>query len=127
MNLNHPLEIATITSEIFANYIYDCILELGNSEIENFTDVDLIDSYIDNTIDLCGTDDFYINILHSHYGLNHNYGKDYFDSAEDLKDYVIEANLFLVNDSFAVDDVSNNNHVCQLVLEMLESNSVESV
>lgn len=53
--------------------------------------------------------------------MNHDYGHDYFDTEEELKEYVLKANLYLINDSLAVDDVSDEYDACKQVLEKLEA------
>lgn len=121
MITNYPLSTKVITTEIFAEYIYDCILELEKEEIVTFNTTESIESYIDSIVDFGDMDVVYTNILNSNYGLNYNFGVDeYFDSEEDLKKYVEESNMILINDSFAVSDISDKDHVSELVLSLLE-------
>ncbi|EHA6289358.1 hypothetical protein JMB22_004466 [Salmonella enterica] len=121
MKLNNPLEIATITTNILANYVYQAISDLDKEYLIKYDNVDYIKDYLDNTIDSLGTDRFYSSVLNSFYGMNHDYGHDYFDTEEELKEYVLKANLYLINDSLAVDDVADEYDACEQVLEMLEA------
>ncbi|EGL1721902.1 hypothetical protein IP321_005354 [Salmonella enterica] len=121
MKYNNPLEIATITTNVLAHYVYQAISELDKEYLIKYDSVDYIKDYLDNTIDSLGTDTFYNNVLTSFYGMNHDYGHDYFDTEEELKEYVLKANLYLINDSLAVDDVSDEYDACVQVLEMLEA------
>lgn len=121
MKYNNPLEIANITTDVLADYLYKAISDLDSEDLVKFDNADYIKDYLDNTIDLLGTDNFYTNVLNSYYGMNHDYGHDYFDTEEELKEYVLKANLYLINDSLAVDDVSDEYDACKQVLEMLEA------
>lgn len=121
MKLNNPLEVATITTNILANYVYQAISDLDKEYLIKYDNVDYIKDYLDNTIDSLGTDRFYSRVLNSFYGMNHDYGHDYFDTEEELKEYVLKANLYLINDSLAVDDVADEYDACEQVLEMLEA------
>lgn len=121
MKLNNPLEVATITTNVLAHYIYQAISDLDKEDFIKYDNVDYIKDYLDNTIDSLGTDRFYSSVLNSFYGMNHDYGHDYFDTEEELKEYVLKANLYLINDSLAVDDVSDEYDACKQVLEMLEA------
>ena len=126
MKLNNPLEVATITTNILANYVYQAISDLDKEYLIKYDNVDYIKDYLDNTIDSLGTDRFYSSVLNSFYGMNHDYGHDYFDTEEELKEYVLKANLYLINDSLAVDDVSDEYDACEQVLEMLEADRNDS-
>ncbi|MGN4133448.1 hypothetical protein ACNTMK_27260 [Klebsiella pneumoniae] len=121
MKYNNPLEIANITTDVLADYLYKAISDLDSEDLVKFDNADYINDYLDNTIDLLGTDNFYTNVLNSYYGMNHDYGHDYFDTEEELKEYVLKANLYLINDSLAVDDVADEYDACEQVLEMLEA------
>ncbi|EFP1659823.1 hypothetical protein HP197_003687 [Salmonella enterica subsp. enterica serovar Schwarzengrund] len=121
MKYNNPLEIANITTDVLADYLYKAISDLDSEDLVKFDNADYIKDYLDNTIDLLGTDNFYTNVLNSFYGMNHDYGHDYFDTEEELKEYVLKANLYLINDSLAVDDVADEYDACEQVLEMLEA------
>ncbi|EMC9765451.1 hypothetical protein AAFT56_004618 [Salmonella enterica] len=126
MKLNNPLEVATITTNILANYVYQAISDLDKEYLIKYANVDYIKDYLDNTIDSLGTDRFYSSVLNSFYGMNHDYGHDYFDTEEELKEYVLKANLYLINDSLAVDDVADEYDACEQVLEMLEADRNDS-
>lgn len=121
MKLNNPLEVATITTNVLAHYVYQAISDLDKEDIIKYDNVDYIKDYLDSSIDSLGTDGFYSSVLSSFYGMNHVYGHDYFDTEEELKEYVLKANLYLINDSLAVDDVSDEYDACKQVLEMLEA------
>ncbi|HDE1501182.1 TPA: hypothetical protein PCC37_005138 [Klebsiella quasipneumoniae] len=121
MKYNNPLEIANITTDVLADYLYKAISDLDSEDLVKFDNADYIKDYLDNTIDLLGTDNFYTNVLNSYYGMNHDYGHDYFDTEEELKEYVLKANLYLINDSLAVDDVADEYDACEQVLEMLQA------
>lgn len=121
MITNYPLSTEIITDEILIDYIYDCILEQYRDFRIEYNDVESIRSYIDACIDLSSKEMFYTNVLNSFYGLNYNFGVDeYFDSDEELKKYVEESKMILINDSFAVSDISDKDHVSELVLSLLE-------
>lgn len=126
MKLNNPLEVATITTNILANYVYQAISDLDKEYLIKYDNVDYIKDYLDNTIDSLGTDRFYSSVLNSFYGMNHDYGHDYFDTEEELKEYILKANLYLINDSLAVDDVADEYDACEQVLEMLEADRNDS-
>ncbi|ECM0178978.1 hypothetical protein R370_23175 [Salmonella enterica subsp. enterica serovar Give] len=126
MKLNNPLEVAIITTNILANYVYQAISDLDKEYLIKYDNVDYIKDYLDNTIDSLGTDRFYSSVLNSFYGMNHDYGHDYFDTEEELKEYVLKANLYLINDSLAVDDVADEYDACEQVLEMLEADRNDS-
>ncbi|EIR7685871.1 hypothetical protein LXM15_004282 [Escherichia coli] len=121
MKLNNPLEVATITTNVLAHYVYHAISDLDKEYLIKYDNVDYIKDYLDCSIDSLGTDSFYSSVLNSFYGMNHDYGHDYFDTEEELKEYVLKANLYLINDSLAVDDVSDEYDACVQVLEMLEA------
>ncbi|HID5710669.1 TPA: hypothetical protein ACXETX_004954 [Klebsiella pneumoniae] len=121
MKYNNPLEVATITTNVLAHYVYQAISDLDKEYLIKYDNIDYIKDYLDNTIDSLGTDRFYSSVLNSFYGMNHDYGHDYFDTEEELKEYVLKANLYLINDSLAVDDVSDEYDACKQVLEMLEA------
>ncbi|ECT4192050.1 hypothetical protein F2G60_21530 [Salmonella enterica] len=121
MKLNNPLEVATITTNVLAHYVYQAISDLDKEYLIKYDNIDYIKDYLDNTIDSLGTDRFYSSVLNSFYGMNHDYGHDYFDTEEELKEYVLKANLYLINDSLAVDDVADEYDACEQVLEMLEA------
>lgn len=121
MKYNNPLEIANITTDVLADYLYKAISELDNSELVKFDNTEYIKNYLDNTIDLLGTDSFYTNVLNAYYGINHNFGTDFFETQEKLRKYVCDANLYIIDDSLAVNDTSNDYVACDYVLEMLEA------
>ncbi|HGE2386977.1 TPA: hypothetical protein ACGJQJ_005279 [Klebsiella oxytoca] len=126
MKLNNPLEVAAITTNILAHYVYQAISDLDNEDLIEYDNVDSIKDYLDSSIDSLGTDSFYSSVLNSFYGMNHDYGHDYFDTEEELKEYVLKSNLYLIHDSLAVDDVSDEYDACEQALEMLEADRNDS-
>ncbi|EPW1742238.1 hypothetical protein ACWEUG_004243 [Escherichia coli] len=126
MKLNNPLEVATITTNILAHYVYQAISDLDNEDLIEYDNVDSIKDYLDSSIDSLGTDSFYSSVLNYFYGMNHDYGHDYFDTEEELKEYVLKSNLYLIHDSLAVDDVSDEYDACEQALEMLEADRNDS-
>ncbi|ENQ7341345.1 hypothetical protein N8S19_23175 [Enterobacter hormaechei subsp. steigerwaltii] len=126
MKYNNPLEVATITTNILAHYVYQAISDLDNEDLIEYDNVDSIKDYLDSSIDSLGTDSFYSSVLNSFYGMNHDYGHDYFDTEEELKEYVLKSNLYLIHDSLAVDDVSDEYDACEQALEMLEADRNDS-
>ncbi|EHX1433172.1 hypothetical protein K3O75_004579 [Salmonella enterica subsp. enterica serovar Mbandaka] len=126
MKYNNPLEVATITTNILAHYVYQAISDLDNEDLIEYDNVNSIKDYLDSSIDSLGTDSFYSSVLNSFYGMNHDYGHDYFDTEEELKEYVLKSNLYLIHDSLAVDDVSDEYDACEQALEMLEADRNDS-
>ncbi|MFM4139388.1 hypothetical protein [Klebsiella variicola] len=126
MKYNNPLEVATITTNILAHYVYQAISDLDNEDLIEYDNVDSIKDYLDSSIDSLGTDSFYSSVLNSFYGMNHDYGHDYFDTEEELKEYVLKSNLYLIHDSLAVNDVSDEYDACEQALEMLEADRNDS-
>ncbi|EMD9653726.1 hypothetical protein VWQ74_004559 [Salmonella enterica] len=126
MKYNNPLEVATITTNVLAHYIYQAISDLDKENFIKYDNVDYIKDYLDSSIDSLGTDSFYSSVLNSFYGMNHDYGHDYFDTEEELKEYVLKSNLYLIHDSLAVDDVSDEYDACEQALEMLEADRNDS-
>ncbi|EIS4461229.1 hypothetical protein LZV21_004506 [Salmonella enterica] len=121
MKYNNPLEVAHITTDVLADYLYKVITDLDSEDLVEFDNVDYIKDYLDSSIDLLGTDSFYTNVLNSYYGINHSFGTDFFETQKQLRKYVCDANLYLINDSLAVNDTSNDYVACDYVLEMLEA------
>ncbi|HCP8194615.1 TPA: hypothetical protein OF436_004068, partial [Escherichia coli] len=71
MKYNNPLEVATITTNILAHYVYQAISDLDNEDLIEYDNVDSIKDYLDSSIDSLGTDSFYSSVLNSFYGMNH--------------------------------------------------------
>ncbi|EAR3877724.1 hypothetical protein LJ673_004201 [Salmonella enterica subsp. enterica serovar Johannesburg] len=126
MKYNNPLEIATITTKVLAHYIYQAISDLEKEDYIKYDNADYIKDYLDSAIDSLGSDGFYTSVINSYYGMNHDFGHDYFDTEDELKEDVLKANLYLINDSLAVDDVSDEYDACEQVLEMLEADRNEN-
>lgn len=120
MNYEHPLETATITTNVLAHYLYNGINELSRKDAAQYTSVDDIYGYLESSTDSITSSDFLFNILVSFFGLNHNHGHYYFDTEKELKYYVDGNNLILINDSLAVSDESDPYSACQQALKMLE-------
>ncbi|STP55962.1 Uncharacterised protein [Enterobacter hormaechei] len=58
MKLNNPLEVATITTNVLAHYVYQAISDLDKEYLIKYDNIDYIKDYLDNTIDSLGTDRF---------------------------------------------------------------------
>ncbi|EAA7007581.1 hypothetical protein AVW22_24645, partial [Salmonella enterica] len=55
------------------------------------------------------------------YGKNHEYEAVHFDTEEELNEFLLEEDLFIINDSLIINDVSDDLDACSQVLEMLEA------
>ncbi|MGC0866543.1 hypothetical protein [Pantoea agglomerans] len=120
MNYKNPLETATITTNMLAHYLYSGINELSRKEAAEYSSVDDVYGYLECSTDSITSSDFLSNVLVCFFGLNHNHGHYYFDSEKELKSYVDENNLILINDCLAVSDESDHYSACQQALKMLE-------
>jgi len=120
MNYEHPLETATITTNVLANYLYNGINELSRSDAAQYTTIDDVYGYLECSTESITSSDFLSNVLVSFFGSNHNHGHHYFDTEKELKSYVDENNLTLINDCLAVSDESDHFSACQQALKMLE-------
>ena len=126
MKYNNPLEVATITTNVLAHYIYQAISDLDKEDLIKYDNVDYIKDYLDSSIDSLGTDSFYSSVLNSFYGMNHDYGHDYFDTEEELKEFLLEEDLFIINNSLIINSVSDDLDACSQVLEMLEADKCDN-
>jgi len=131
------LKIATITTNMLAKYIYEGIKKLDGESLAKYEDlagfqsheedIDVyevledIEAYQNDVIDSLETDIFCENIITNFYGKNHEYEAVHFDTEEELNEFLLEEDLFIINDSLIINDVSDDLDACSLVLEMLEA------
>ncbi|SWI19540.1 hypothetical protein [Klebsiella pneumoniae] len=120
------LKIATITTNMLAKYIYEGIKKLDGESLAKYEDlagfqsheedIDVyevledIEAYQNDVIDSLETD-----------GKNHEYEAVHFDTEEELNEFLLEEDLFIINDSLIINDVSDDLDACSQVLEMLEA------
>lgn len=140
MKDNKELKIATITTNMLAKYIYEGIIKLDDESLAKYEDlaefqshkVDIdvydvledIEAYLNDVIDLLETDVFCENILTNFNGKNHEYEAIHFDTEEELKEFLLEEDLFIINDSLIINSVSNDLDACAQVLEILEADKI---
>lgn len=131
------LKIATITTNMLAKYIYEGIKKLDCESLAKYEDlagfqsheedIDVyevledIEAYQNDVIDSLETDIFCENIITNFYGKNHEYEAVHFDTEEELNEFLLEEDLFIINDSLIINDVSDDLDACSQVLEMLEA------
>lgn len=131
------LKIATITTNMLAKYIYEGIKKLDCESLAKYEDlagfqsheedIDVyevledIEAYQNDVIDSLETDIFCENIITNFYGKNHVYEAVHFDTEEELSEFLLEEDLFIINDSLIINDVSDDLDACSQVLEMLEA------
>ncbi|HBR0057274.1 TPA: hypothetical protein L9G01_004894 [Klebsiella quasipneumoniae] len=131
------LKIATITTNMLAKYIYEGIKKLDCESLAKYEDlagfqsheedIDVyevledIEAYQNDVIDSLETDIFCDNIITNFYGKNHEYEAVHFDTEEELNEFLLEEDLFIINDSLIINDVSDDLDACSQVLEMLEA------
>lgn len=131
------LKIATITTNMLAKYIYEGIKKLDCESLAKYEDlagfqsheedIDVyevledIEAYQNDVIDSLETDIFCENIITNFYGENHEYEAVHFDTEEELNEFLLEEDLFIINDSLIINDVSDDLDACSQVLEMLEA------
>lgn len=131
------LKIATITTNMLAKYIYEGIKKLDCESLAKYEDLDGfqsheedidvyevledIEAYQNDVIDSLETDIFCENIITNFYGKNHEYEAVHFDTEEELNEFLLEEDLFIINDSLIINDVSDDLDACSQVLEMLEA------
>ncbi|ENQ6757463.1 hypothetical protein ACYUAC_004580 [Citrobacter amalonaticus] len=131
------LKIATITTNMLAKYIYEGIKKLDCESLAKYEDlagfqsheedIDVyevledIEAYQNDVIDSLETDIFCENIITNFYGKNHEYEAVHFDTEEELSEFLLEEDLFIINDSLIINDVSDDLDACSQVLEMLEA------
>ncbi len=131
------LKIATITTNMLAKYIYEGIKKLDCESLAKYEDlagfqsheedIDVyevledIEAYQNDVIDSLETDIFCENIITNFYGKNHEYEAVHFDTEEELNEFLLEEDLFIINDYLIINDVSDDLDACSQVLEMLEA------
>lgn len=136
------LKIATITTNMLAKYIYEGIKKLDCESLAKYEDlagfqsheedIDVyevledIEAYQNDVIDSLETDSFCENILTNFYGGHHEYETIHFDTVEELNKLILEHNLFIINDSLIINDVSDDLDACSQVLEMLEADKCDN-
>lgn len=136
------LRIATITTNMLAEYIYEGIKKLDGEGLAKYEDlagfqsheedIDVyevledIEAYQNDVIDSLETDSFCENILTNFYGGHHEYETIHFDTEEELNKLILEHNLFIINDSLIINDVSDDLDACSQVLEMLEADKCDN-
>lgn len=136
------LKIATITTNMLAKYIYEGIKKLDCESLAKYEDlagfqsheedIDVyevledIEAYQNDVIDSLETDIFCENIITNFYGENHEYEAVHFDTEEELNEFLLEHNLFIINDSLIINDVSDDLDACSQVLEMLEADKCDN-
>ncbi|BBQ86831.1 TPA: hypothetical protein RY299_004773 [Enterobacter cloacae] len=136
------LKIATITTNMLAKYIYEGIKKLDCESLAKYEDlagfqsheedIDVyvvledIESYQNDVIDSLETDSFCENIITNFYGKNHEYEAVHFDTEEELNEFLLEEDLFIINDSLIINDVSDDLDACSQVLEMLEADKCDN-
>lgn len=139
MKDNKELKIATITTNMLAKYIYEGIIKLDDESLAKYEDlaefqshkVDIdvledIEAYLNDVIDLLETDVFCENILTNFNGKNHEYEAIHFYTEEELKEFLLEEDLFIINNSLIINSVSDDLDACTQVLEMLEANKIHN-
>ena len=136
------LKIATITTNMLAKYIYEGIKKLDCESLAKYEDlagfqsheedIDVyevledIEAYQNDVIDSLETDIFCENIITNFYGKNHEYEAVHFDTEEELNEFLLEEDLFIINDSLIINDVSDDLDACSQVLEMLEADKCDN-
>ena len=124
------LKIATITTNMLAKYIdgeslakYEDLAGFQSHEedIDVYEVLEDIEAYQNDVIDSLETDIFCENIITNFYGKNHEYEAVHFDTEEELNEFLLEEDLFIINDSLIINDVSDDLDACSQVLEMLEA------
>ncbi|EPT5944599.1 hypothetical protein ACVQX6_002842 [Escherichia coli] len=90
-------------------------------DIDFYEVLEDIEAYQNDVIDSLETDIFCENIITNFYGKNHEYEAVHFDTEEELNEFLLEEDLFIINDSLIINDVSDDLDACSQVLEMLEA------
>ncbi|MCS5856847.1 hypothetical protein LNO23_26425 [Klebsiella pneumoniae subsp. pneumoniae] len=57
---------------------------------------------------------------------NHEYEAIHFDTEEELKEFLLEEDLFIINNSLIINSVSDDLDACTQVLEMLEADKIHN-
>ncbi|WP_295294808.1 hypothetical protein, partial [Veillonella sp.] len=95
-------------------------------DIDVYDVLEDIEAYLNDVIDLLETDVFCENILTNFNGKNHEYEAIHFDTEEELKEFLLEEDLFIINNSLIINSVSDDLDACTQVLEMLEANKIHN-
>ena len=131
MKDNKELKIATITTNMLAKYIYEGIIKLDDESLAKYEDLAEFQSHkvdidVYDVLDLLETDVFCENILTNFNGKNHEYEAIHFDTEEELKEFLLEEDLFIINNSLIINSVSDDLDACTQVLEMLEADKIHN-
>ncbi|MCX9941575.1 hypothetical protein LAD54_26885 [Klebsiella pneumoniae] len=95
-------------------------------DIDVYEVLEDIEAYQNDVIDSLETDSFCENIITNFYGENHEYEAVHFDTEEELNEFLLEEDLFIINDSLIINDVSDDLDACSQVLEMLEADKCDN-
>lgn len=114
--------IATISTTVLADYLYKAISELSCSGLGfNFEEVEDVENYLEQTIDILGRDRFYNSVVDNFYS---NYatqiGYDYFENEKEMLKYIGENNLYLVSYDLIINDIANEEYACIEAFERLQ-------
>ncbi|EOW9998955.1 hypothetical protein ACO2E8_003127 [Yersinia enterocolitica] len=105
-----------ITTRNIADYLSKAISEADG----DFDCIERVEAYLDNTIDLVGRDDFYLNVLRSNRGLNfeQQLAFDDFDTEKEVVEENKKYDLHLINRGYTyylgIDDVANEENACEM-------------
>lgn len=105
-----------ITTENIADYLSKAMSEADGG----FDCIERVEAYLDNTIDLVGRDDFYLNVLRCCRGLNfeQQLAFDDFDTEKKVFEENKKYGLHLINRGYTyylgIDDVANENNACEM-------------
>ncbi|EKS7812714.1 hypothetical protein [Edwardsiella piscicida] len=118
---------AQITTENLADYLSRAMSEADG----DFDCVEKVEAYLDNTIDLIGRDDFYLNVLEYNRGKNfeQQLGYDVFDTEEEIIKEAKKYDLHLLNrgyeDYLGVDDIANEENSCEMAFSTYQEKNNE--
>lgn len=105
-----------ITTENIADYLSKAMSEADGG----FDCIERVEAYLDNTIDLVGRGDFYLNVLRSNRGLNfeQQLAFDDFDTEMEVFEENKKYGLHLINRGYTyylgIDDVANEDNACEM-------------
>lgn len=116
-----------ITTENVASYLSNTMLKMD----DDFDSIEAVMAYLDNTIELDGRDDFYLNVLQSNRGINleRQLVFDVFDTEEDVFENIKKYDLHLINRGYeyylGIDNVADEEDACKLVFSYYLENKGE--
>lgn len=105
-----------ITTKNIADYLSKAMSEADG----DFDCIERVEAYLDNTIDLVGRDDFYLNVLRSNRGLNFEQQLvfDDFDTEKEVFKENKKYGRHLINTGYTyylgIDDVANEDNACEM-------------